>query len=251
MLSKILRRTIQRIGFDIVRFPRRFEIDDFPWDVTDTDRSIVSAVKPFSWTSNERLITLVNAVRHVVQNGISGAIAECGVWKGGSMMAVAKTLIDEGETTRDLYLYDTFDGMSEPTEFDKSYDGVAADVHLAETPKGEGFWCYSSLDEVKANLASTGYPEEKIHYIEGKIEDTIPQNNPPQMAILRLDTDWYESTKHELEHLFPLLVPGGFLIIDDYGHWEGARKAVDEFLEASPAKYFLHRIDSTGRLLIK
>jgi hypothetical protein len=83
------------------------------------------------------------------------------------------------------------------------------------------------------------------------IEETIPANNPPQMAILRLDTDWYESTKHELEHLFPLLVGGGFLIIDDYGHWEGARKAVDEFLAASTKKYFLHRIDSTGRLLIK
>jgi len=251
MLSKILRRTIQQIGFDVIRFPRQLEIDDFPRDISDKDKSIINAVKPFSWTSNERLITLVNTVRHVVRTSVPGAITECGVWKGGSMMAVAKTLIDEGDTTRDLYLYDTFEGMTEPTEFDKSYDGISAGALLAETPKGEDFWCYSSLDEVKANLASTGYPEEKIHYIEGKVEDTIPENNPTQMAILRLDTDWYESTKHELKHLFPLVVEGGFLIIDDYGYWEGARKAVDEFLSASPKKYFLHRIDLTGRLLIK
>ena len=196
-------------------------------------------------------MTLINAVRFVVRNKIDGAIAECGVWKGGSMIAAAMTLLDEGDTTRDLFLYDTFEGMSEPTELDRSYDGRSAEAQLADTPKGEGVWCYSSLDEVKANLAITDYPAERIHYIAGKIEDTVPANNPPALAILRLDTDWYESTRHELEHLFPLLVDGGFLIIDDYGHWEGARKAVDEFLAACPKKYFLHRIDNTGRLLVK
>jgi hypothetical protein len=167
------------------------------------------------------------------------------------MMAAALTLMDEGDTSRELYLYDTFEGMPEPTDADRSYDGVPADVQLSETPKGEGVWCYSSLDEVKTNLALTKYPAERIHYIQGKVEETLPANNPPPLALLRLDTDWYESTKHELEHLFPLLAEGGFLIIDDYGHWEGARKAVDEFLASSPKKYFLHRIDNTGRLIIK
>jgi O-methyltransferase len=104
---------------------------------------------------------------------------------------------------------------------------------------------------VKGNLAQTKYPAERIHYIQGKVEDTVPQNAPPTLALLRLDTDWYESTRHELKHLFPLLIDGGFLIIDDYGHWEGARKAVDEFLAGSAKKYFLHRIDNTGRLIIK
>lgn len=238
------------MGYEVARYKVLGAVD-VPLDVSEADRSIIESVKPFSLTSNERLISLVSAVRFVVQNNINGAIAECGVWKGGSMMAAARTLIDEGDTTRELYLYDTFEGMSEPTDVDMSFDGVPAETQLAKTPEGEGVWCYSSLDEVQANIASTGYPMYKVHFIKGKVEDTIPANNPPPMAIFRLDTDWYESTKHELEHLFPLLVHGGFLIIDDYGHWEGAKKAVDEFLESSPEKYFLHRIDNTGRLLIK
>jgi O-methyltransferase len=250
MLKDLLHQTIQSTGFDIVRY-RSPETRDIPPDASDGDRKIINSVKQDSLTSSERLLALIGAIRHLAQNNIPGAIAECGVWKGGSMMAAALALIDEGDTTRELFLYDTFEGMSEPTESDCSYDGMSAIAQLAETPKGEGVWCYSSLDEVKTNLESTGYPTERIHYIRGKVEDTIPANNPPPLAILRLDTDWYESTKHELEHLFPLLVDDGFLIIDDYGHWQGARKAVDEFLAASPKKYFLHRIDNTGRLVIK
>jgi O-methyltransferase len=250
MLKNLIRQTIQSTGYDLVRY-KGLERRELPSDVPESDRAIIDFVKPFSLTSHERLMSLVSAVRYVVRNRIPGVIAECGVWKGGSMMAAALTLIDEGDTDRELYLLDTFEGMSDPTELDKSSDGISAEVQLAAYPKGDGLWCYSSLDEVKANLSLTEYPAERLHYIKGKIEDTIPENNPPQIAILRLDTDWYESTRHELEHLFPLLVPGGFLIIDDYGHWEGARKAVDEFLETQTKKYFLHRIDSTGRLLIK
>jgi len=250
MIKKMLRRIANSAGYDVVPRTSAAAVD-LPADISDADREIINSVRGFSLTSTERLITLIGAVRHVVRNEIPGAIAECGVWKGGSMMAVAKTLLDERDMTRELYLYDTFEGMSEPTELDKSYDGRSAREQLSETPTGEGVWCYSSLDEVEGNLASTGYPIDRMHFVKGKIEDTIPENNPPQLAILRLDTDWYESTRHELEHLFPLLVPGGLLIIDDYGHWEGARKAVDEFLESSTVKYFLHRIDSTGRLIVK
>ena len=250
MSRRLLKDLFRTAGFEVTRIPEE-PLNVIPWDIPESDEKIISAVKPYTWTSNERLAALIRAVRFLVQTEIGGPIIECGVWKGGSMMAAALTLIDEGDTSRDLYLFDTFEGMTEPTEFDKSFDGISADSQLAETPQGEGVWCYSPLDEVRSNLASTGYPEEKIHFIKGKVEDTIPLNNPPRMALLRLDTDWYESTRHELEHLFPLLVPGGFLIIDDYGHWEGARKAVDEFLAASDVKYFLHRIDATGRLLIK
>jgi O-methyltransferase len=250
MLKNLIRQTIKFTGYDLVATPRPVT-NYLPSDTSKADQAIIKAVRPYTLTSNERLISLINAVRFIAQHSIPGAIAECGVWKGGSMMAVAKTLVDEGDLTRDLYLYDTFEGMSEPTDVDRSFDGVPAEEQLAETPKGEGVWCYASLDEVRDNIASTGYPLDKMHFIKGRIEETIPKENPPEMAILRLDTDWYESTRHELEHLFPLLVDGGFLIIDDYGHWQGARKAVDEFLETSPRKYFLHRIDQTGRLLIK
>ena len=251
MVLDLIKRAIRRLGYDMVRYGSDATDLDLPLDVDDAARAVIETVKPFTMTSNERLIALISAIRFVVRNQIPGAIAECGVWKGGSMMAAAMTLIGEADTTREIYLYDTFEGMSEPGEYDKTIDGVPASSHLAGTPKGEGAWCYSSLDEVRNNLASTGYPDDKIHFIKGKVEDTLPDRNLPALAILRLDTDWYESTRHELEHLFPLLVPGGFLIIDDYGHWQGARKAVDEFLAGSAPKYFLHRIDSTGRMIVK
>ena len=109
----------------------------------------------------------------------------------------------------------------------------------------------ASLEEVQKNMSLTKYPTEKIHFVKGKVEDTIPDKAPEKIAILRLDTDWYESTKHELEYLFPRLIEGGILIIDDYGHFEGSRIAVDEYLEKNNIHDFLHRIDYTGRLLVK
>lgn len=111
--------------------------------------------------------------------------------------------------------------------------------------------CLSPLDETKQNVFSAGYPKDKIHFIKGKVEDTIPENMPKQIALLRLDTDWYESTKHELTHLFLLLQPNGVLIIDDYGHWKGARKAVDEYIPDKNIRILLNRIDYTGRIAIK
>jgi hypothetical protein len=107
------------------------------------------------------------------------------------------------------------------------------------------------LDEVRGNVFSTGYPKDKIHFIEGKVENTIPLNMPRKIALLRLDTDWYQSTKHELIHLFPLLQRNGVLIIDDYGHWEGARKAVDEYVSGNSICILLNRIDYTGRIAIR
>ncbi len=250
-LKIFLHKAFNAVGFDIIKHRERTPLDNLPPDLSAEDVGIIAFARPYTMTTNERIIALIEAVRHLTRNGISGAIAECGVWKGGSMMAAARTLLAAGDASRELYLYDTFEGMSEPTEADKSFDERPARDQLAETPPNEGIWCYSSFDEVRANLASTGYPMDKIRFVKGRIEETVPANNPPELALLRLDTDWYESTRHELEHLFPLLKPGGILIIDDYGHWQGARRAVDEFLAAAPEKYFLHRIDYSGRLLVK
>ncbi len=116
---------------------------------------------------------------------------------------------------------------------------------------GDNVWCYSPIDEVKTNLAKSGYNMGNIHFVKGKVEDTIPHSEIKDIALLRLDTDWYESTKHELIHLYDRLVSGGVLIIDDYGHWSGSRKAVDEFFAERGLSIFLHRIDYTGRMAIK
>lgn len=225
-----------------------------PFDISEVDKLAAHAVDEFTMTSLERRYHLLQSVRYVAKHRIPGSIVECGVWRGGSMMLVAKTLIECGDTSRDLYLYDTFEGMPPPTKEDRDYaaQSAAARLEAEGTSKIEsGVWAISSLEEVRRNMESVGYPEEKLHYVRGKVESTIPACIPDQIALLRLDTDWYESTAHELAHLYPKLVIGGPLIIDDYGYWQGARKAVDEFLAASSDKILLHRIDNNGRAFVK
>lgn len=162
---------------------------------------------------------------------------------------IALTLKKLNILDRDLYLYDTFEGMSEPSEADKDLQGNAAKQLLETSSKDAGVWAYSTLDEVKENMARTGYPMERIHFVKGKVEDTIPGIIPEQIALLRLDTDWYESTRHELVHLYPRLAKTGALIIDDFGHWQGAKKAVLEYFDDQPV--LMNRIDYTGRLIQK
>ena len=143
--------------------------------------------------------------------------------------------------------------MSKPTDVDISVGKRRAKIRFEKNKKNEDSsdWCFASLDEVKKNMIKTGYNSEKLHFIKGKVENTLPKHIPKQIAILRLDTDWYESTKHELIHLFPKLVSGGVLILDDYGHWAGAKKAVDEYISQNKIQILLNRIDDTGRIAIK
>lgn len=220
-------------------------------DLTPEERAILKGAQPFTLTSPERLAALMEGVKYVVQHKIPGDIAECGVWRGGSMVAIARTLLFLGDTRRELYLYDTFEGMSAPTEHDRDFSGAPAAQMLQEQSRDSSVWAVASLDEVKANLRATGYPQEKIHFVRGKVEDTIPATIPTQLSLLRLDTDWYESTKHELAHLYPRLSQRGLLVIDDYGHWQGARKAVDEFNATLPRPLYFHRVDYTGRMAVK
>ena len=220
--------------------------DRFPRDITTEERAIFERVEPYTMTSIERVISLIRAVKHVTQ--LEGDFVECGVWQGGSMMAVALSLLNLQQSDRHLYLYDTFEGMTPPTEKDLRYDGVHVSELLANSDREGWIWAEAGLDVVRNNLNSTGYPSANIKYIKGRVEDTIPKTIPDKICLLRLDTDWYESTRHELEHLYPRLVSGGILIIDDYGHYQGAKQAVDEFFGP---RTFLHRIDYTGRMLVK
>jgi hypothetical protein len=236
---------------DVMRYRAGTGHEVLPIDLSEEDRKIIQSVRPFTMVSLDGLIALISAVRYIVRCGISGDIVECGVWRGGSMMAAALTLLAEKDMSRHLYLYDTFEGMPEPTSVDKSFDGTLAKLQLDRAQKGAGIWCYCGLDEVKVNLSSTGYPPAQIHFIKGKVEETIPGNVPGLLGLLRLDTDWYESTKHELQYLFPLINKNGIMLIDDYGYWKGAKLAVDEYFANQERQYYLHRIDYTGRLLVK
>ena len=228
--------------------------EDYPSDFTQEEKDDVGLVRPLSMTSPERLVSLSRAVEYVVKQGIGGDIVDCGVWRGGSMLLAARKLVRLGDTSRELYLFDTFEGMSEPGKEDVSAtDQKTAQELLAASDKtaGANVWCYASLEDVKNNMSRSNYPAEKIHFVQGKVEDTLPEPSIEKIALLRLDTDWYESTRVELETLYDKLVPGGILIIDDYGHWSGARQAVDEFIARRNLPLFLQRIDYTGRMAIK
>ena len=221
-------------------------------DLSSDELKIYETVKPYTMTSLERVVSVVQATKYIVANGIAGDFVECGVWQGGSMMAACLTLLNLGVSDRRFYLYDTFEGMSEPTAEDVQYDGkqAAAMMNAAAETEAEN-WCYADLESVTENLKSTGYPMANIHLIKGKVEDTIPETLPSEIALLRLDTDWYESTRHELTHLYPNLTRNGILIIDDYGHWKGSKQATDEYLKKLAFKPFLQRVDYTGRIAVK
>jgi O-methyltransferase len=218
-------------------------------DFNEDERGILEKVNAYTMTSPERIISLTRAIDYIEANAIEGSIVECGVWKGGSVMAALLAL---KEKNRNIYLYDTFEGMSEPTENDESYKNESAkEAFQNKDDYWERIACYSTLDEVKNNIHKVNYPTNKINFVQGKVEETIPKTIPEKIAILRLDTDWYESTMHEMVHLFPRLVTGGVIIIDDYGHWKGCKKAVDEYVSTNNIKLMLNRIDYTGRIGIK
>lgn len=244
----VAHRALQLTGYDFVPIGATPE---FPPDFDIATMELSRVVRPFTMTSPERLFALRQSVQYVVRHNIAGAIVECGVWKGGSMMAVALTLLESDISDRHLYLFDTFEGMTPPTEADVTFRGEVASELLANACAQANVWACATFAEVKSNLTATGYPADHLHLIRGRVEETVPEFAPHCIALLRLDTDWYESTYHEMVHLWPRLNAGGVLIIDDYGHWAGARKAVDQYFAEHNAPILLNRVDYTGRLCVK
>lgn len=214
-------------------------------DLSPDRLALFARVQPYTQTSLERVTALADAVEYVIGAGLPGDFVECGVWRGGSSMAAALTLLRLGADERRLWLYDTFGRMPPPGRRDRDYAGRDVAGHEASMLGEVGL----SLADVQTAMRSTGYPAEQIRYVQGLVEATIPASAPAEIALLRLDTDWYESTHHELEHLYPRLVSGGVLIVDDYGHYAGARQAVDEYFAERPI--LLARVDYTGRMAVK
>jgi len=188
------------------------------------------------------------AINYILQNNIEGCIIECGVYSGDFEHIWINELM-KNNTVRDIYLYDTFGGLVEPSE----YDYTCKDAKIYQMNKDEVYntwknqiinekingWCYTPLEVVKQRLNSTGYPENNLHYVVGDVMETLKDKTtiPEKIAILRLDTDWYESSKYELEQMYDNVVPGGVIIFDDYYHWDGQRRATDEFFESRNIKY--------------
>ena len=250
-MKRIIKYILKIFGLKINRIKK----DVYPIDINNNFIEEYKMIEAYTATSIERVYALKNAITYIIKNKIKGDFVECGVWKGGSCMLMAKTLVNEGEKERKIWMYDTFDGMTEPTDDDCEIEtNVSGSDLLKNTPKNTdkfNMWAYAPLEMVKKNMKKTMFPEERIHFIEGKVENTLSKVKPQNIALLRLDTDWYESTKCELEQLYPLLSIGGVLIVDDYGHFSGAKKAVDEYFSKTNVKPLMNRIDYSGRLIIK
>jgi O-methyltransferase len=205
----------------------------------------------------ERLITLYQQAVFCEHNDIAGSFVECGTWKGGAVGLMALANLKHGSKRRELHLFDSFEGVPEP---DAAVDGQSALEDARQVGGGTGGklvpipLSVGTLEANKELLEQTiGYDASRLRYHKGWFQDTLPAqaDTVGNIAILRLDCDWYASTKICLDYLYDKVLPGGFVIIDDYGNYEGCRKAVDEFLQARGNKAYLNHIDATGRYLIK
>ncbi len=181
---------------------------------------------------------LFNVIKTVNIENIEGSIVECGVWKGGCsmwMMLCQKQF----NMNRSFYLYDTFDGMTFPDSEKDSSEAVDTYTKINDGTYSRDYdkwhsknkWAYAPLDYVKNNINKTNYDLSKINYVVGDVTKTLDETIPTKISLLRLDTDWYSSTKKELDVLYPLVSKNGYIIVDDYYAWKGSREATDEFLK--------------------
>jgi O-methyltransferase len=179
-------------------------------------------IEKYTMVGHNRLYDLFDLVTEVEKKNLPGAVVECGVWKGGAA-AVMGAVIKQFGYQRRMWLFDSFAGLPEPTVA----DGAAA---RAQYKKDRGL---SSVEDVKIALRQLSVDQDLVSIVPGWFADTLPSSvdKIKQIALLRLDCDWYESTKTCLNNLYQLVVPGGYIVVDDYGSWAGARKAVDEFLK--------------------
>ena len=228
----------------------------FPVEIDSIEREIINYVidKKYTMTSVSRLISVLKSCKYIVENDIPGDFVELGVWRGGNGI-LAKKIFNMLGSNKKVWMYDTFTGMTEPSSFDvdsRSKD-PAIDKYNMLQRESHNDWCFASIEEVKLNCIESGLDIDSFRFIKGDVLQTLKDksNLPKEISLLRLDTDWYESTKLELELLYPLLSNAGILIIDDYGDWEGAKKAVDEYFVTFKPKPYLHVVDNTCRLVIK
>jgi hypothetical protein len=250
--ERLIDRTARRFGIQIARISSLES--RLPAEANDTDAATIEELRPFTMTSAERLWSLIAATRYVCDLQIPGDFVECGVWRGGSVMAMAGEFAARQESDRRIWLYDTFAGMTSPTLRDvEAGTGIAAVDMLETTEVGDGnnVWCIAGRSDVERNVFSTGLAQDRFVFVEGDVGQTLHESAPDQIALLRLDTDWYESTRTSLEVLYPRLVSGGVCILDDYGHWQGAREAVDEYFATSGSRPLMMPIDYSGRIFIK
>ena len=253
MYKKILKNILLRNGYKIHKLndDKRYPVEFDKWDIELFDYILNNKL---TMVSESRLISTFLSTKYILENNIPGDLIECGVWRGGNSIGI-KYLLEKYKSDKKLYLFDTFKGMTEPTKFDVSIqDEISAREKYEKSIKTNyNEWCFCPLSEVKENFIKAKLSLENIIFIEGPLEDTLlnEKNIPGKISLLRLDTDWYESTRVGIEKLFPKLSSKGITLIDDYGHWGGAKKAIDDFFGESKYQILNSYVDYTGRMIIK
>jgi len=220
-----------RYGTKEISYRYKDEIDQL--DIPDWKKQIAYEATPYTASWFEPIIHLIDATESIIVNNIPGDFVECGVWMGGSCMIMAEVMKHYNQP-RTIWMYDTYDGIPVPDAIDNNVDyGSLRDLFFEENrldEDGKSSWCYTSLYDVQLNMNSIEYPG-KIEYVEGLVEDTIPQTIPEQIAMLRVDVDLVKPTKWIFKHMYPRLVSSGCLIVDDYGHFPNLAASVDEYLQ--------------------
>lgn len=186
-----------------------------------SDWFALKRIEPYTMVGHSRLYDLIDLLTLMEKNNLAGAVVECGVWKGGAAAIMARAIKRFGGR-RQLWLFDSFVGLPAPSEA----DGPAATKQY-EADRGE-----SAVADVEEAMRKLKIDLKFVHIVPGWFDQTLPREktNIGPIALLRLDSDWYESTQICLETLYDQVVPGGYVVVDDYGSWPGAKQAVDEFL---------------------
>lgn len=254
-LKSLAKDALHKLGLDI-RTATPAQYGTPPIEFTDREREIARHVVQFTMVSWERIFATITACKHAVEAQTDGDFVECGVWRGGNALA-AKLVFESLGSDKEVWLFDTFAGMSAPTDADRAaFTGAPAqDTFVAKQQADHNDWCYASIEDVRHSFETSGADIAGVHFVKGDVLETLKADGsiPSAISVLRLDTDWYESTFAELERLYPRLSIGGSLLVDDYGYWEGARKAVDDYFAIMPpsARPLLHYTDYTGRMAVK
>jgi O-methyltransferase len=200
---------------------------------------LIHRVKPYTAVFVPRLAALHRLSRDVQRRELRGDIVECGVYNGGSSALIASVCCTHSSARRHIWLFDSFEGLPPPTEKD------------GDKAKACGWWCHGDLELVARVYEKLRIPWELVHIIKGWFHETFPQVEVGEIALLHIDADWYDSVKLCLERFYDHVSPGGYVVIDDYGHWEGCRHAVDEFLNGRGIDVPLTVVDYTGRYFQK
>ena len=251
-MKKMLKKTLYSMGYHLTRIDGTLSA---PIELNVEENRIVNYVRVnnLSMCSTNNLYTTAIAAKYIAQNNIVGDFVECGVFRGGNAIIAAK-IFKMYKSENKVYLFDTFTGMSEPGKYDVKTSTKSPAQNKYQLLKKEEYtnWAYASIEEVQESFKKLRL-DSNIIFIKGKVEDTLTQANqlPSAISFLRLDTDWYESTKKELETLYEKLIPGGILVIDDYANWNGVKKAVDEFFEELAPPIFFTLIDEGARIGVK